>query len=161
MPITGHFHGGITVRDMETSLRYYVDGLGLEVHLDRILDGAYLKVILDLKFDDIRAVYLRIPNETGFVELLEYRGIERMSAASRPCDFGSGHLCFYVDDVDAAHARLTAMGYRARSSTPISITTGPNEGARSMYTSDPDGYWIELFQKRPSASSAAPDSAGD
>lgn len=145
--ITGFFHGGITVRDMDTSLRFYAEGLGLEVHLDRILDAPYLREVLALDFDSIRAVYLRIPNETGFVELLEYRGIERLSAEARLCDFGAGHLCLYVDDVDAMHARLVSMGYHARSAGPVAITAGPNEGARSVYMPDPDGYPVELFQK--------------
>lgn len=145
--ITGFFHGGITVRDMDASLRFYAEGLGLEVHLDRILDAPYLREVLALDFDSIRAVYLRIPNETGFVELLEYRGIERLSAEARLCDFGAGHFCFYVDDVDAMHARLVSMGYHARSAGPVAITAGPNEGARSVYMPDPDGYPVELFQK--------------
>jgi lactoylglutathione lyase len=147
--ITGFFHGGITVRDMDVSLGFYRDGLGLELHYDRILDAPYLKEVLGLPLDHIRAVYLRIPDSDGFVELLEYRGIERMSAASRPCDYGAGHLCFYVDDVEAMHARLVGLGCRARSAAVVDITAGPNAGARSCYMSDPDGYPVELFQKPP------------
>jgi lactoylglutathione lyase len=145
--ITGFFHGGVTVREMEASLGFYRDGLGLEVHYDRILDAQYLNEVLGLPFDHIRAVYLQIPGNTGFVELLEYRGIERMSAESRPCDYGAGHLCLYVDDVAALHARLVLLGYHARSQGPVDITAGPNAGARSCYMSDPDGYAVELFQK--------------
>ena len=74
-----------------------------------------------------------------------------MSAASRPCDFGAGHLCLYVDDVEAMHARLVGLGFAARSSEVVDITAGPNTGARSCYMTDPDGYAVELFQKRPEA----------
>jgi catechol 2,3-dioxygenase-like lactoylglutathione lyase family enzyme len=150
--ITGLFHGGITVRDMDVALRFYVEGLGLEVHIDRVIEAPYLKGpsgVLGLDFDDIRVVYLRVPNADGFVELLEYRGLERLSAAARPCDFGAGHICFYVDDVDVMHEGLVAMGYQARSTAPRAITSGPNEGARSVYMRDPDGYPVELFQKPP------------
>ncbi len=148
--VTGFFHGGITVADMDRSLPFYRDGLGLEVLFDRELDGPYLPVVLDLPFSSIRAVYLVIPGG-GYVELLEYRGIERFPATSRPCDHGAGHLCLYVDDVGAMHDRLTAMGYRSRSGRVVDITQGPNAGARSCYMADPDGYWIELFQKKPGA----------
>ena len=146
--ITGFFHGGITVSDMDASLRFYRDGLGLEQEFDRILDAPYLNTVLGLDQDSIRAVYLRIPGG-GFVELLEYRGIERLSAASRPCDFGAGHLCLYVDDVEQMHARLVSLGFHARSEQVVDITAGPNAGARSCYMADPDGYAVELFQKRP------------
>ena len=78
-------------------------------------------------FDQIRAVYLRIPGG-GFVELLEYRGIERFSAASRPCDFGAGHLCFYVDGIDEVFERLSGLGYAARSTGVVDITVRSERG---------------------------------
>ena len=146
--VTGFFHGGITVDAIDRSLVFYRDGLGLEIEFDRILDAPYLKEVLGLEFDVIRAVYLRIPGG-GFVELLEYRGIERLPAASRPCDPGAGHLCLFVDDVEAVHRRLGELGFKARAEGVVEITTGPNVGARSTYIADPDGYYVELFQKRP------------
>lgn len=148
--ITGFFHGGITVSDMDRSLPFYRDGLGLEQEFDRLLDAPYLREVLGLGFEAIRAVYLRIPGG-GFVELLEYRGIERLPAVSRPCDYGAGHLCLYVDGIDEVFGRLVAMGYGARSGGVVDITAGPNAGARSVYMADPDGYAVELFQRRPSA----------
>jgi catechol 2,3-dioxygenase-like lactoylglutathione lyase family enzyme len=148
--VTGFFHGGITVEEIDRSLVFYRDGLGLEIEFDKMLDAAYLKEVLGQSFDAIRAVYLRIPGG-GFVELLEYRGIERMPAASRPCDPGAGHLCLYVDDVATVHARLVELGFPARSAAVVDIDSGPNAGARSAYVADPDGYYVELFQKRPGA----------
>jgi len=145
--VTGFFHGGITVHDMDRSLAFYCDGLGLELESDRILDAPYVKELLGLAFDAIRNVYLSIPGG-GSVELLEYRGIERMSAASRPCDPATGHLCLYVDDVAAVHRRLTGLGFRSRSAGVVDITAGRNAGARNVYIADPDGYYVELFQKR-------------
>lgn len=148
--VTGFFHSGITVKDMDRALVFYRDGLGLEQAFDRILDAPYIKAVLGLAFDHIRAVYLHIPGG-GFVELLEYAGIERMPAASRPCDPGAGHLCLYVDDVDALHSRLVELGFSARSDRAVDITAGPNKGARSCYLADPDGYAVELFEKPPTA----------
>ncbi len=146
--VTGFFHGGITVRDMDKSLDFYRDGLGLSMKFDRILDGPYLNVVLDLNHKAIRAVYLNIPGG-GYVELLEYQGIERFDASSRPCDFGGGHLCLYVDGIDELASKMFAKGYKARSQGCVDITAGPNTGARSLYLKDPDGYYIELFQKPP------------
>jgi catechol 2,3-dioxygenase-like lactoylglutathione lyase family enzyme len=150
--VTGFFHAGITVRDMDESLRFYRDVLGLETHFDTVLDGPYLPVVLALDITTIRAAYLVIPGG-GFVELLEYRDLERMSAASRPCDFGAGHLCFYVENIDDIVERALAAGFAARSEGPVDITAGPNAGARSVYLLDPDGYPIELFQRPPGAAS--------
>ena len=144
--IAGFFHGGITVKDMETSLKFYRDGLQLEVEFDVINSAEYLRTVVAVPFSEMRIVYLRIPN-SGFVELLEYRGVERHSASARPCDFGGGHLCFYVDDIDALVARMHSLGYSSRSATAIDIVAGPNIGAKVVYLIDPDGYFVELFQK--------------
>ena len=144
--ITGFFHGGITVKDMEASLEFYRDGLQLEVEFDVINSADYLRTVVAMPFSEIRIVYLRIPN-SGFVELLEYRGVERHSASPRPADFGGGHLCLYVDDIEAISARMQKLGYSSRSDKPVDIVAGPNIGAKVIYMIDPDGYFIELFQK--------------
>jgi len=144
--ITGFFHGGITVKDMEASLKFYRDGLQLEVEFDVINSADYLRTVVAMPFSEIRIVYLRIPN-SGFVELLEYRGVERHSASARPADFGGGHLCLYVDDIEAISARMQKLGYSSRSDKPVDIVAGPNIGAKVIYMIDPDGYFIELFQK--------------
>lgn len=144
--ITGFFHGGITVKDMETSLKFYRDGLQLDVEFDVLNDKDYLRKVVALPFSAIRIVYLRIPN-SGFIELLEYRGLERQPASARPCDFGGGHLCLYVDDIDALVNRMHGLGYSSRSESAVDIVAGPNIGARVVYLIDPDGYFVELFQK--------------
>ena len=144
--ITGFFHGGITVKDMEASLKFYRDGLQLEVEFDVINSADYLRTVVAMPFSEIRIVYLRIPN-SGFVELLEYRGVERHSVSARPADFGGGHLCLYVDDIEAISARMQKLGYSSRSDKPVDIVAGPNIGAKVIYMIDPDGYFIELFQK--------------
>lgn len=144
--ITGFFHGGITVKDMDKSLAFYRDGLELEVEFDVINGADYLRNVLALPFSEIRIVYLRIPN-SGFVELLEYRGMERQPASSRPSDYGAGHLCLYVDNIDALVARMHGLGYRSRSKGAVDVVAGPNIGAKVVYLIDPDGYCIELFQK--------------
>jgi lactoylglutathione lyase len=144
--ITGFFHGGITVKAMEESLKFYRDGLQLDVEFDVINSADYLRTVVAMQFSEIRIVYLKIPN-SGFVELLEYRGLERHSASARPSDFGGGHLCLYVEDVDTLAKRLHSLGYTSRSTSPVDIVAGPNIGAKVIYFMDPDGYFVELFQK--------------
>jgi catechol 2,3-dioxygenase-like lactoylglutathione lyase family enzyme len=144
--ITGFFHGGITVKDMDKSLIFYRDGLQLDIEFDVINDTDYLRKVLSLPFSEIRIVYLRIPN-SGFIELLEYRGLERQPASSRPSDYGAGHLCLYVDDINALVTRMRSLGFTSRSDAAVDIVSGPNIGAKVVYLIDPDGYFVELFQK--------------
>ncbi len=146
--VTGFFHGGITVRDMDRSLTFYRDGLGLDIVFDTVIDKPYLKRILGIEFEEMRVVYLRVPGG-GFVELLEYRGIERMPARARPQDYGAGHFCLFVDGIDDIVTRLFEFGFSARAPDATEISAGPNKGAKGVYLFDPDGYNVELFQPPP------------
>ncbi len=154
-PIVGLFHGGVSVSDMDRSLAFYRDGLGLETVVDRIAKDAYLFRILALNATELRIVYLKIPGSDAFIELIEFRGLERHPASARPCDPGAGHLCLYVSDIAAIHQRLTEKGFHSRAVAPELITAGPNKGARGVYFSDPDGYLIELFQRPPATGHAS------
>lgn len=152
--IAGFFHAGVTVSSLDASLRFYRDALGLDIEFKRTLESDYLRTVLDLDFQKIDVAYLRIPGG-GFIELLEYIGIERLSAAARPCDPGGGHLCLYVDDIDAIVARMKEFGYRGRSDV-VDIVEGPNKGARSIYLQDPDKYSVELVQPAPNRAKGQP-----
>lgn len=144
--IHGLSHAGITVSDMDESLRFYRDGLGLEVYIDRIADHDYLREVTAVPSTSVRIVYLRIPGSRVPVELLEHRGIERVPARTRPCDPGSVHIGLQVPDIDAFHARLESLGFRSRSGHPVDITAGPFDGARTCFFTDPDGFLVELQQ---------------
>ena len=148
-PIIGVHHGGISVSDMDASLRFYRDGLGLEVTLDAVRDAPYLHETLAVPFTALRYVLLKVPGTDGgaVVELLEYQGAERMPAAARPQDPGNGPLCLQVRDAVTLHAHLREMGYRSRSAAAAAITAGGNAGGRIVYVADPDGYWVELLER--------------
>jgi catechol 2,3-dioxygenase-like lactoylglutathione lyase family enzyme len=148
-PIGGFWHVGVAVADMETSLRFYRDALGLEVVIDRVAEDDYLRELNGVPSRAIRIVYLSVPGSEFRVELLEHRGIQRGAKSGRPCDPGVTHMGFYVDDVAAVVTGLLARGYHGRSQAPVTITGGPYRGARSFIATDPDGMFVELFQKPP------------
>jgi lactoylglutathione lyase len=160
--ITGFFHGGMAVSDMDRSLAFYRDALGLEVHFDVTLDAVdYVREVLGVEMRDARLVYLRVPGSEGvFVELIEYHGTDGRPAGPRAWDPGTGHLCFHVSDAAALHARVIAMGFRARSRSVATIPVGPNRGGRAAYLLDPDGYHVELFQRPAPAGDPAPPNHG-
>jgi catechol 2,3-dioxygenase-like lactoylglutathione lyase family enzyme len=146
LTINGLSHGGVTVTDMERSLRFYRDGLGLEVYIDRIANHDYLREVTAVPSTEVRIVYLRVPGSRVPIELLEHRGIERVPSRARPCDPGSVHLGLQVEDIDAFHDRLVSLGFPSRSGHPVDITAGPFDGARTCFFHDPDGFLIELQQ---------------
>jgi len=80
------------------------------------------------------------------LELFEFVGLERHSASARPCDYGAGHFCLYVDDTAAVYDRIIGMGFTARSEV-VELTSGPHAGRKVVYLIDPDGYHVELYER--------------
>lgn len=148
--VTGFFHAGLTVADMERSLGFYRDLLGLEVVSDTTRDGdelAPLREVIGVHPEVARVVFLEVPESGGVkVELFAYEGLEQQPAAARPWDVAAGHFCLYVDDAEAICRRLEERGHKTRN--PLkTISSGPHAGAKAVYTIDPDGYHVELYQR--------------
>ena len=155
--VTGFFHGGIAVSDMDRSLAFYRDLLGLEVYFDVTLDAVdYVRAVMGIEMTDARLVYLSVPGSAAvYVELIEYHGTDGRAIVPRAWDQGTGHLCFHVSDAQRLHERAIVAGYRTRSERAVEIPMGPNAGGRAAYLLDPDGYHIELFQRPVSSGPAS------
>jgi lactoylglutathione lyase len=147
--VTGFFHSGVTVSDMDAALRFYRDALGLEVTFDGPSSGEYARRIWAIEPGRVRVVFLRVPGSDALIELFEFSGIERHAASARPCDYGAGHFCLYVDDADGLHSRALELGFRSRSGEVVTIGEGPHSGAKVAYLIDPDGYHLEIYERAP------------
>ena len=147
MSVTGFFHAGVTVSDMDTALRFYRDLLGLEVYSDGWTGGEHTRRIWGMEPGKVRVVFLRVPGSDSVVELFEFTGIERHSASARPCDYGAGHFCLFTDDADKLFGRAVALGFRSRGGEVVTIDHGPHAGVKAVYLIDPDGYHVELYEK--------------
>jgi lactoylglutathione lyase len=145
--ITRAHHTGLQVADLDRSVAFYRDILGFEVVFAWNPQAAYIGELLGYPEVDLHAAILRLPGSDVFLELLEYRNVERVPVDTRTANPGTAHVAFYVDDLDALYAVLTARGVRSVSA-PVTPTIGPNEGGRAVYMIDPDGIRVELIQTR-------------
>lgn len=119
-----YLHSMVRVRDLDASLRFYCEGLGLrEARRKEVPQGKYTLVFLsapDSPEAEIELTYNWDSNE----------------------DYGSarnfGHLAFRVEDIYATCARLQKMG--------VTINRPPRDGHMAFVRS-PDLISIELLQK--------------
>ena len=135
-------HAGIVVRDMNRSLPFYRDLLGLKVWADYKDESDYVCKVTDVPGARLWIVKLQSPGG-GMVELLQYLSHpQEAPPPSRSCDVGCNHIALEVEDIDALYEKLVAGGIRFHSPPLLSS----NGTAKVTYCRDPEGVIVELMQ---------------
>jgi catechol 2,3-dioxygenase-like lactoylglutathione lyase family enzyme len=144
--IRGVHHVSRTVSDLDRSLTFYRDLLGLEVFSEEELEGETLEQVVGLSDARLRVVELSVEGSC-LLELIEYHapGGSPFPASASPADVGANHVALLVEDCVAAYETLSAAGVRF-TSPPTMIGGGPFEGTLATYCFDPDGLIVELWQ---------------
>lgn len=118
-----YLHTMVRVTDVDASLRFYRDALGLQV-IKRT----------DYPQGKFTLIFLAAPgNEDAQVELTHNWEPERYTGGRN-----FGHLAYAVDDIYAACERLQQHG--------VTINRPPRDG-RMAFVRSPDDISIELLQK--------------
>lgn len=149
--VRSFWHVGLSVADLERSIAFYRDGLGLELRSRGFTSSAAPEVWGAGPDARGEVVFLGLPGGPDVVELFQIEGVEKKDASSPPWDLASAHLCLESEDLDGLFARLEGLGYRARSTRPVPSTAGVLEGGRAVYFIDPDGFHVEVVQRPKSA----------
>lgn len=141
---TGLNHTGVTVSDLDRTIRYFRDGLGLPVSDPVSHSGEMFEQITGVEGCVIDICYVTLPHQT--IELLSYSSPDgRATSTLRPCDSGHLHLCLNVDDIEAAIAAGRRYGFESLG--PVqTVPDGDLAGTRVVYTKGPDGLVIELME---------------
>jgi len=145
MKVESVYHVGFTVSDIERSIEFYRDVLGMTLYRRQQGTAPYLATITGFEGVRLEVALLKAPDGGGMLELLQYASHPAAAtdrATNRP---GNGHLCFKVSDIHAACDELRRKGVRLISE-PVEITAGVHKGAFGVYLRDPDGFTVELFQ---------------
>ena len=143
-------HVGFQVSDLERSIEYYRDIIGMELVDHLVRDEPYLAQVTGYPGIRLDIALLVEPNSRVMLELIEYPaglGTPIDTATANP---GTAHMCLVVDDVDAIYARARSAGHAAVN-PPVTPTKGMWTGGRSIYLRDPAGIRVELVQRGPSA----------
>jgi catechol 2,3-dioxygenase-like lactoylglutathione lyase family enzyme len=136
-------HTGLTVADLDRSLHFWRDAMGMEVVFQQEKAGGYLEAIVGEPGAHVRMAHLAFGGEGPRIELFQYLAPSGGQHLSRPADVGFAHVCVACDDLDERLERLVAAGGRPFSK-PVEVDTGVNKGGRSVYLRDPDGHVVEL-----------------
>lgn len=112
-------HNNINVLDLDKSLAFYEEALGLKETRRKVADSG-----------EFILVYLGDGSTEHLLELTWLRDWDR------PYNLGDNefHLAFVTDDYEAAYKKHKEMG----------CICYENPGMGIYFISDPDGYWLEI-----------------
>ncbi len=139
--ILGHWHTGFVVKDLDRSVRFYVDGLGMKLIRKFHSKGGAAARVVAYEPVEMEGALLEIADGT-IVELLQYIVPSSDDAQSHERNVtGASHIALIVEDIYATLDRLVEFG-GIKWNDPAE--TEP--GKILSYAQDVDGNWIELAQ---------------
>jgi catechol 2,3-dioxygenase-like lactoylglutathione lyase family enzyme len=141
--ITGISHVGISVANLERSIEFYRDLLGMRVVQEVPMGGANYDAIMGLKGTEGRIAVLRTANLE--IELLEFKRppSRPVESGRHVSDQGISHFAVHVEDIAGLYARLEAAGVRIHSA----LVHFASCATTAVYFCDPDGNFIEMLQE--------------
>lgn len=144
-------HVGMTVRDLNVSVRFYTALFGAGP-IDRAewrgKDAVYVANLLGQPGLTMDAAFFRLPGSNTILEITQFHNInDGIGAPVRHYQTGGTHLGFYVDSIEAVAERIRNAGSEFLSK-PVTIMFGPylGKGGRSVLFRDPDGVNLQLME---------------
>ena len=147
MNLSGIHHTGLVVSDLDRSIYFYHDVLGLPFAGEPTdwFSGEALDRGVQVPNATLR-LCMFWAGPSSRLELLQYRDLSAAMERPHPNNtLGAGHVCLQVDDVRAAKAELEAKGVEFYSDVNV-VDEGPLAGWRWVYFPDPDGLSLELVE---------------
>lgn len=117
-------HFNFNVKDLDKSIKFYEEALGLEVIRRK-----------EPEHNKFKIVFMKDKNDTPFM-------LELTWLADHPEAYDLGeeeyHLAFITDDFDAAYKKHKEMDCICYENKEMGI----------YFINDPDGYWLEIVPAR-------------
>jgi lactoylglutathione lyase len=124
-------HTSITVRNMEESLAFYTEMLGLQFERRRTIPENHAEI-----------AFVRDPASGARVELTHWDGKDSFEPGEQ-----LDHLAFEVEELDRTLMRLRTKNVRV-AKEPYRLSGG---SSRIAFVLDPNDVWIELIERAPAS----------
>ena len=161
--ITGVSNFVHIVKDLDVSLEYYRDALGMEVGVNQPYSvNPAIEKLGNTPGAQSRYVTLKAPGGSDIgVELIEYKNIDRKPQSPRFQDPGAANYILRVRDANKVFQAVQAFQAKHKLGRVISVAGKPIDvaGSPHVFLQDPDGFVIEVAQGAPTPGSNVPETA--
>lgn len=143
----GIVHTGITVKDLDISIPFYRDVLGL-----RLVKQEPVKKTRGEKLGVpgavIKIAVFRVGETDASLELIQYLEPEAPNQYGGPVNsLGQAHIAFRVANIEDKIAHMKSRGVKFVAENYEEISDGPLKGWKWIYFKDPDGTNLELIEE--------------
>ena len=135
-------HTGFVVKDLERSLEFYTDVVGMK--LVRLVErtGSPISQVVGYPNCHLKIALVSAGDGGHMLELLQY---VQPPSADRPTEersvIGGSHLAVEVDDIQQTYQDLLDRGAQ-KLNPPVDVAPGRT----ACYLQDPEGNWLELLE---------------
>ena len=141
-------HTGFVVSDMERSLAFYRDLLGLEEERNQVVEGDFISQLVGYPDAKLHIVYLGLGDLKHSVELIQYLSPEGDGVAPISRNYvGAAHLGIIVDDLDSIYKELSSRGVKFVNAPAVRPNAQYPWAQKACYLEDPDGNWLEFIER--------------
>ena len=134
----------ITVKDMDETKKVYRDVLGFTVEGETAFTAdASMRSLTGLSKAQVRRSRIQAPGSMLWIELVEFKGVDRTPLHMKIQDRGAARLQLRVQDTDAIVAAMKAAGFKVMSTDGVVQPIPPNFKAALM--ADPNNFFLTPF----------------
>ena len=139
------FHTGFVVKDIEASIKFYADVLGMRIAGRTEREGEFVEQVLAFPGAHIKG---------GFVDMGEGHQLELIQDLSPASgenhlqrnDLGASHLAFFVEDLDKFYEDTSRKGIKYNNLPATMVDENGKLSRKAAYAQDPDGNWLEFVE---------------
>ncbi|MEI0550464.1 VOC family protein [Brachyspira intermedia] len=142
-------HIGITVSNIERSINFYRDILGLTLIGEALMEGKETDVLFAMNNCKVKIAYLNGSDNiiTPPIELLQFVSPETIKDEPKLNKISASETCFRVENIEKVYKHLIDNNVECLSEPQeFDFTSYGFSKSKALYFKDPDGIILELME---------------